>query len=159
MVKYGFWDVKYSSYIELCICFINKVVLINLLPYRNACWCLCSGRRWKTLWQKRKSVIMSDFSFFYNVFKYHSNILFMKLFYLCCLAVYKVVISSKFTVCREGLMQIVSGDIDALHQLSLVSLVNICERNTQRKGYVRDHKVLITSIQLRELITSLKTNT
>ena len=37
-------------------------------PHKVTFWCLCSRRPLKTLWQKENLLIMSNFSFYHNVF-------------------------------------------------------------------------------------------
>ena len=50
-------------------CFLN----FNTFPHTDAFWRLCSRPLWKTLWQKEKLLMMSNFSLCHNVFN-SSNI-------------------------------------------------------------------------------------
>ena len=54
--------------VQLCIIVIHWCIL-NLFPHTYPIWPLCSRRLLKTLWQKVKLLIMSNFTFCRNVFK------------------------------------------------------------------------------------------
>ena len=49
---------------------------VNLFPHTDAFWCLCSKCLLKTLWQKEKLLIMSNFFFCNDVFNSISTLIF-----------------------------------------------------------------------------------
>ena len=93
----------YIFHISWFICPWNTAIK-NLSPHTDAFWGLCSRRLLKTLWQMKKLLMMSNFSFCPQCFLLDSIIiiLFPEVFLHFCLKVFKV-FCCRFIVCGKWL--------------------------------------------------------
>ena len=77
---------------------------LNPLPHIDTFWCLCSRWLLKSLWQKEKLLIMSNFSICHNDINYYSIIIlsFIEIFYILDLIISKSS-AEDLSICGKGL--------------------------------------------------------